>query len=125
MSGGNWKDMFRAAREGDMQVLEYHVRNGVDVNYVHPEILGTAVVASILAKQEATSLFLLDNGANPRLLSEFECLTPMQAALQAGLVSVQAKLAEAGVEPPAQTESDTGESASGGWFSWLWGRGSS
>lgn len=97
MSGGNWKEMFNAACEGDLQLLAHHVRSGVDVNYAHPEFLATPLVACILAGQEAAALYLLAHGANPHLLSESDGLTPAQAAQQAGLVGVQQRLRELGV----------------------------
>ena len=52
MDGGNWKEMFNAACAGDLDLVRYHVSNGVDVNYAHPEFLSTPLVASILARQE-------------------------------------------------------------------------
>jgi hypothetical protein len=96
MSGGDWKEMFDAACQGDLQLLAYHVRSGVDVNYAHPEFLATPLVASILAKQEASALYLLSHGASPHLLSESDGLTPAQAAQQAGLVELQQRLRELG-----------------------------
>ena len=32
MSGGNWKELFAAAESGDLPLVEYHVRQGVDIN---------------------------------------------------------------------------------------------
>ena len=52
MSGGNWKEMFNAGCEGDLALVEYHVKAGVDVNYAHPEFLSTPLVAAILAGQQ-------------------------------------------------------------------------
>ena len=101
MSGGNWKDMFQAACEGDLPRVEYHISSGVDVNYVHPEILGTALVGSIMAKQESVALFLLEHGADPDLRSDFEGLTPIQAAREAVLGRVEARLMELGASEPA------------------------
>ncbi len=99
MSGGNWKEMFNAACSGDLALVEYHVKAGVDINYAHPEFLATPLVASILAGQEQVALFLLERGANPHLLSEFDGATPIQAASQAGLVRVHEKLLQLGVTP--------------------------
>ncbi len=96
MSGGNWKELFNAACDGDLGLVEYHVKTGVDVNFAHPEFLSTPLVASIVAGQERVALFLLENGANPHLRSEFDALTPAQAARQAGLVSVAQRLQELG-----------------------------
>ena len=92
MSAGNWKEMFQAACEGDLALVEYHVNMGVDVDYAHPEFQATALVACILAGQAGVALFLLDHGANPHLLSESDGLTPMQAAKQTGLSVVIDKL---------------------------------
>jgi len=121
MSGGNWKEMFNAACEGDLQLLAHHVRSGVDVNYAHPEFLATPLVASILAKQEASALYLLLHGADPHLLSESDGLTPAQAAQQAGLVELQQRLRELGAfaaptppSPPARS-----------WWTRTFGRGPS
>ena len=102
MSGGNWKEMFNAGCEGDLALVEHHVKSGVDVNYAHPEFLSTPLVAAILAGQEAVALYLLDHGANPALPSEFDAATPLQAARQMGLVAVEDKLYAMGVpRPPA------------------------
>jgi ankyrin repeat protein len=103
MSGGNWKEMFDAACEGDLQLLAYHVDSGIDVNYAHPEYLATPLVACILARREAAALYLLSHGADPHLLSESDGCTPAQAAQQAGLVTVQRRLHELGAMAPPTT----------------------
>ena len=77
--------MFDAAVAGDLGLVEYHVKAGVDINYAHPEFLSTPLVAAILAKQEAVARYLLKSGANQRLPSEFDSATPIQAARQVGL----------------------------------------
>jgi ankyrin repeat protein len=92
MSAGNWKEMFQAACDGDMGLVQYHVDMGVDINYAHPELQATPLVACILARQAAVALFLLDHGADTYALSEFDGLTPMQAATQTGLDVVIEKL---------------------------------
>ncbi|MEM8998297.1 MAG: ankyrin repeat domain-containing protein [Acidobacteriota bacterium] len=124
MSAGNWKDMFSAACEGDLALVEYHVERGVDVNYVHPEILGTALVACIQAGHEDVALYLIDHGADPNLVSEFEGLAPLDAARKAGSGRVEAKLVERGAVARMSTPSGTsadGSAPSGGWLSRLWG----
>lgn len=100
MSGGDWKEMFNAGCEGDLALVEHHVKSGVDVNYAHPEFLSTPLVAAILAGQEAVALYLLDHGANPALASEFDASTPLQAARQMGMVAVEEKLYAMGVPRP-------------------------
>ncbi len=100
MSGGDWKEMFKAACEGDLALLQYHVQAGVDVNYAHPEFLSTPLVASILARQPAAALYLLAHGADPQLPSEFDAMGPALAAQRMGLTEVQAQLRALGAEPP-------------------------
>jgi ankyrin repeat protein len=114
MSGGDWKEMFNAGCEGDLALVAYHVKGGVDVNYAHPEFLSTPLVAAILARQEAVALYLLAQGANPGLASEFDGMTPLQAARHAGLTAVEQRLLALGVPPlppPAR--------ARGAWRRWL------
>jgi ankyrin repeat protein len=80
LSGGNWKELYQAAVEGNLELVEYHVREGVNLNYQHPEILSTPLVAAILSGQTTVALYLLKNGADPKLESYFESLTPLAAA---------------------------------------------
>lgn len=119
-SGGNWKEMYLAACEGDIELVRYHVRHGVDVNYAHPEFLSTPLVACILAKREAVAEFLIDSGANIHLPSEFDGVNPVQAARQAGLMRLHQRLLELGaVEPPAAGQAVEGRP----WWRSLFGRG--
>lgn len=100
MDGGNWKELFNAACAGDLELVKYHVKCGVDINYAHPEFLSTPLVACALAGQEQVALYLLESGANPHLYSEFDAMTPIQAAQQADLTALKAKLVQMGVEIP-------------------------
>ena len=112
MDGGNWKEMFNAACAGDLDLVRYHVSNGVDVNYAHPEFLSTPLVASILARQEEAALLLLESGADPLLPSEFDALTPIQAASRMGLPALVTRLQRLGAAPPLVPED-----RALGWFS--------
>ncbi len=100
MSGGDWKELFNAACEGDFALVQYHVKNGVDVNYAHPEFLSTPLVACILAGQERIAHYLLDHGANPRLHSEFDGVVPIEAAQRAGLGGIEQRLNALGIATP-------------------------
>lgn len=121
MSGGDWKELFQAACDGDLELLAYHVRAGVDLNYAHPEFLSTPLVAAILARQPAAALVLLAHGADPALGSEFDAMTPMQAAVATGLVEVQAALAARGIPVPPPPAAAT-PARPGGALGWLRGR---
>lgn len=106
MDGGNWKELFNAACEGDLALVRYHVENGVDVNYAHPEFLSTPLVACALAGKEEVALYLLDSGANPELFSEFDGKYPLQAARSAGLAKLEAKLFSLGASMPVKESTE-------------------
>lgn len=63
--GGNWKEFYLAARDGDFELVSYRMQIGVDVNYAHPEIQSTALAAAILAGKQEVAQYLLDNSADP------------------------------------------------------------
>ncbi len=99
MSGGDWKDLFRAACAGDVELVRYHATLGVDLDYQHPEFLSTPLVACILAGQAETAGVLLDHGADPNLLSDLDGLTPVQAARKSGLTAIEQRLLDLGADP--------------------------
>lgn len=82
MSAGDWKEMYNAAVTGDFELLRYHIKNGVNPNYQHPEILATPLVASIIAGHIEITRFLLQHGADPCLRSDHDNMTPLEAAKQ-------------------------------------------
>lgn len=92
--------MFRAACTGDVELVRFHLDNGVDVDYAHPEFQSTALVASILAGREEVAHLLLDHGADPLLRSDLEGVTPIEAAHRAGVASVEARLRGLGAPLP-------------------------
>ncbi len=85
MSGGDWKELYAAARDGDLDLLRYHLDRGVDPDYVHPEFMSTPLVAAILAGQQAAAQYLLDHAASPDLQSDLDGVTPRQAAQLTGM----------------------------------------
>ena len=80
MSAGDWKELYSAASSGNLPLVQYHIKNGVNPNYQHPEILATPLVAAISNNHIEVAQFLLNNGADPYLLSEFDNMTALQAA---------------------------------------------
>ncbi|GEM_PF-1232391 len=79
MSGGDWKDMFYAAERGDVEVVRYHIRNGIDPNYQHPEFLTTALIEAVKNNHLEVVKFLMEHGAKPSIKSEFEGIDAYQA----------------------------------------------
>jgi uncharacterized protein len=104
MSSGDWKELFDAACQGDLDLVKYHIHNGVDLNHIHPEYTGTILVASILAKQESAALELLAHGANPNQYSPQDGFAPLEAALHVQLKTVESELRTLGAKamPKAQ-----------------------
>jgi ankyrin repeat protein len=92
MSHGDYKAFFAAACAGDVALVEHHLDAGVDVDFVHPELQSTAVVAAIVEGRTAVALLLLDRGASPTLVSPLEGMTPLEAARAAGLTEVVDRL---------------------------------
>ncbi len=80
MSGGDWKDMYDAAACGDLVRVQYHIKQGVNPNYQHPEVMCTPLVASLIHGHDSIALYLLEHGADPNLLSDYDGMTPLQAA---------------------------------------------
>lgn len=101
MSHGDYKDFFRGACEGDLELVRHHLRRGVDVDFIHPELLSTALVAAIEAGRAEVALVLLRHGADPALGSPLEGMAPLEAAEAAGLDDVAAWLRAALGEPMA------------------------
>ncbi len=80
MSAGDWKELYKAACEGELELVRHHINNGVNPNYQHPEILSTPLVAAILNNHDKIASYLLEIGADPNLESYFDALTPLKAA---------------------------------------------
>jgi len=80
MSGGNWKEMFRGVELGDIHLVEYHLKCGVDPNYQHPEFMASALVESIRHNHLAIAKLLLKHGADPKVKEIFGGDTPLSVA---------------------------------------------
>ena len=69
------------------------------MNYQHPEIQMTALVAAIKNGHTDIAIYLLQNGADPKLESYFDNLTPLKAAVKFKNKKVLATLSEMGIRP--------------------------
>ncbi len=101
MSGGDWKDMYDAAVTGDLVRVQYHIQQGVNPNYQHPEVMCTPLVASLIHGHSEIAHYLLNQGADPNLLSDYDGMTPMQAAQQFGRQEFVTLLNRMGVQVPS------------------------
>ena len=100
MSAGDWKDLYKASSEGDLELVQFHLRQGVDPNYQHPEILSLPLVAALLNGHESVARCLFEAGAKPDVDSIFDNMNAFEAARRMGGVSW---LKESEPPPRAQT----------------------
>ena len=70
MSAGNWKELVSAAERGDLDLMRYHLRLGVDPNYQHPEFLTTPLIEAARQNQPEAVALLLAHGADPHIASQ-------------------------------------------------------
>ena len=99
-AGGDWKDMYYAAERGDVDCVRFHLREGVDVNYQHPEAMMSALVISILNGHADVVRALLEHGADANLPAELGNITPLQAAQQQQRADLQRLLQQFGAHAP-------------------------
>jgi ankyrin repeat protein len=92
MSHGDYKAFFAAACAGDAGLVGHHLDAGVDVDFIHPELQSTALVAAIEEGRSDVALLLLERGASPTLRSPLEGMSPLEAARAAGLAEVVDRL---------------------------------
>jgi len=83
MSGGDWKTMFKAIQDGDIELVKYYLRMGIDPNYQHPEFMASPLIESIRFNEIEIMRLLLNNGANPQIKEYMEGVTPMEVAQKA------------------------------------------
>jgi uncharacterized protein len=83
MSGGNWKDLLKAAGAGNLQLMEYHLKNGVDPNYQHPEYFTSPVFEAIRGGQLEALRLLSQHGGSLTETEESTDMTPLEVAMEA------------------------------------------
>ena len=92
-TGGNWKEFWLAASQpngGDLALVEFHLENGVDPNYQHPEMESTALCESIRAGNIEIVDYLLkyknkttnQPAVDPTIPSAYENQTPLEIAME-------------------------------------------
>lgn len=74
--------MLKAVEQGDIELVQYHLDNGIDVNYEHPEIITTVLIESVKSGNVEMTRFLIERGADPYKKAGFGNLNAIQTALQ-------------------------------------------
>jgi len=83
-AGGNWKEMFHASENGDLELVRYHLRMGVDPNHQHQEYMTCPLLESVRKGHLEIVELLLQNGAKPNIIKDFGTETPMSIAIEKG-----------------------------------------
>jgi len=78
--GGDWKEMFNAASDGDIELVKYHLKMGVDLNYQHPEYMTSVLIECIRLRKNEMVKFLLENGADPSAREGFGTTSTLSIA---------------------------------------------
>jgi ankyrin repeat protein len=65
--GGDWKELMHAAEAGDAALVAYHLTQGVDPNYQHPEYLTTPLIEAARQGHLEVVRELLSHGADAAL----------------------------------------------------------
>jgi NAD(P)-dependent dehydrogenase (short-subunit alcohol dehydrogenase family) len=81
--GGDWKDLLKAAGQGDVQLTRYHLREGTDPNFQHPEYFTCPIFEAIRNGHKDIVRILVEEGkADPCLMEELTDQTPIEVALE-------------------------------------------
>ena len=59
-----WSPLQMAANKGDIEIVKYLLKNGADINYVHPTAQHSAFMLAALHGQEEMTKFLAKSGAD-------------------------------------------------------------
>lgn len=81
---GNWKDLFKAVQVNDVELVEFYIGLGVDLNYQHPEFMTSALIESIRCRHIKIMNLLLKSGALPDEIEVESNKKPMLIAKEVG-----------------------------------------
>lgn len=99
MSAGDWKDFYKAIDSGDFELVRFHVKSGIDLNYQHPEILMSPLVTAIEKGHTDIAAYLIENGADVNLESHYHQQTPWTAAIASNNLEIIKLLTNQGARP--------------------------
>ena len=70
ISWGNFDGVYYAVHNDELEGLKYSISKGVDINERQGMILNTSIMTATNTKSTNLVKWILDNGANPNLLSK-------------------------------------------------------
>ncbi|MEM7115357.1 MAG: ankyrin repeat domain-containing protein [Chloroflexota bacterium] len=94
---GDFKQLLYAARDGDLESVQYWMRRGANPNFLHAEFLFAPLHISLRNGHLPVAQYLLENGADPHLAEGYSDTTPLSIAQAKGDAEALALLAAHGV----------------------------
>ncbi|NER18518.1 ankyrin repeat domain-containing protein [Spongiivirga citrea] len=92
LRGGDWKEMLKAAEQGNLELVKAYVRMGIDINYVHPEELTTPLIESARNGNFEIVKFLLENGADCTIIDGYGGFSAIESAKLHGHTEIVAMI---------------------------------
>ncbi len=84
MSGGDWKQLFKGVETGDIELVKFYIRLGININYQHPEYMTSPLIESVRLGHLEIAKLLLENGAEPHQREGFGTKTAFTIAKEEG-----------------------------------------
>jgi NAD(P)-dependent dehydrogenase (short-subunit alcohol dehydrogenase family) len=82
-AGGNWKDLLKASGQGDVALIRYHLQQGVDPNFQHPEYFTCPIFDAVRnGHWNAVKVLIEEGNADPNCTEELSDQTPIEAAVE-------------------------------------------
>ena len=72
--------MFKGVQEGDIELVGYYLRMGIDPNYQHPEEMTSPLLESIRRNHLDIAQLLLESGADSSIRGVLEGQNPREVA---------------------------------------------
>lgn len=82
MEHGDWKDLFFGVQRNNLDLVQIHLVNGVDLNYQHPEYMTSPLIESIRKNNLEIMIMLLQNGASPQITEVWSDKSPIMIATE-------------------------------------------
>ncbi|HMP29003.1 MAG TPA: ankyrin repeat domain-containing protein [Saprospiraceae bacterium] len=80
--GGDWKDLIKGIQQNDILLVKYHLKNGTDINYQHPEYMTSPLIEAIKYGNKEMIITLLEHGASAEIKEMFTNKSPLKVAIE-------------------------------------------
>lgn len=67
---GDFKGFIHAVMNENVDEVSYYISIGMDVNFLHPEIMTNPLIEAVKVGNIEIIQLLLENGANPKIISQ-------------------------------------------------------